>query len=576
MHRLLCNLLVGKVLSKDLLKLIRSSGFTLLRSDAQEGLSKRNNSLHSDIPQRLRSLCELIFGFEALQRVGTNYGLLRSVRISSVNFGLTGRSAFYGSKAGAGLGLLELGSPPKKQNSLSRRICDVSCDDTGIPPVCLSDADPINQSLKCTASPTIVEVLSHSIEIDLHECVDSFLRALAVSDALEPKTPMNITRIGKLDRKGFSNRIAPMSPLSLSLSLSMSQPQSQPLSLSQSLSQPQYQPLSLSQSLGPNTPIKSVDVSPITPKTDGLPSSFIESDNHSVIIEVALAVASSNNDNYSDDDDDNDNDKDDSNEEAILFETVYCGTCMNYKHVGLSPECTYILRCRVTSYGVVLDWSKSVKFQTKSGIAFTFDPYKCGSDITLKNGNLIASYNGDDTWSTLLGTHPYSSGKINWEIKIIQSSTAYFFIGVARSEVDLNTFLGGCNNGWGFIGEQALYHNRENVKGYGEAFNAGDYIGIYLDFYLGTIRFTRNGKQLGLAFDRICGEIYPAIAFYNVGQEVEILTKEFHSSCCQDNYQCSPAKINLHGKINQFILFLLLFSPIIFLFTILFTYYLSI
>jgi hypothetical protein len=56
----------------------------------------------------------------------------------------------------------------------------------------------------------------------------------------------------------------------------------------------------------------------------------------------------------------------------------------------------------------------------------------------------------------------------------------YLYLGVARSDADLNTFLGGCHNGWGFIGEQAIYHNRENLKGYGESFLAGDIIGVYL------------------------------------------------------------------------------------------------
>ena len=42
-------------------------------------------------------------------------------------------------------------------------------------------------------------------------------------------------------------------------------------------------------------------------------------------------------------------------------------------------------------------------------------------------------------------------------------STAYLFVGVATSQADLNTFLGGCSDGWGFIGEQALYHARESV-----------------------------------------------------------------------------------------------------------------
>ena len=177
--------------------------------------------------------------------------------------------------------------------------------------------------------------------------------------------------------------------------------------------------------------------------------------------------------------------------------------------------------------------------------------------MLLGEDNLSASYAGDDNWSTLLGTRPFSHGRVSWEIRVAHSSTAYVFVGVATASADLNTFLGGCANGWGFIGEQvtdssfsllsliasvssppltscphtpmlhpnpqALYHNRENVKGYGEAFTAGDCVGVHVDFDAGTLSFSRNKKPLGVAFDKICGELYPAVAFYNVGQELEIV-----------------------------------------------------
>ena len=93
----------------------------------------------------------------------------------------------------------------------------------------------------------------------------------------------------------------------------------------------------------------------------------------------------------------------------------------------------------------------------------------------------------------------------SWEIRINQSSTAYVFIGVATSAADLHTFLGGCGSGWGFIGEQALYHNREKVKIYGESFSSGDVIGVTLDLNAGTLSFSKNKKNLGVAFDKVSG-----------------------------------------------------------------------
>ena len=120
-----------------------------------------------------------------------------------------------------------------------------------------------------------------------------------------------------------------------------------------------------------------------------------------------------------------------------------------------------------------------------------------------------------------------------------QSSTAYIFVGVASSEVELNSFLGGCNNGWGFIGEQSLYHNREKVKVYGEPFGAGDVVGVTLDLNKCTLSFSRNGSPLGVAFSDIHGELYPAVAFYNMGRELEIVRESFHTTCPQEP---SPAR----------------------------------
>jgi alpha-tubulin suppressor-like RCC1 family protein len=231
--------------------------------------------------------------------------------------------------------------------------------------------------------------------------------------------------------------------------------------------------------------------------------------------------------------------------DELFFETVYCGNSLRFVQSGLSPSCSYYMKCRTIVNGVALEWSQNVEFRTESGIPFTFDALKCGPDIILSDDGLTASYAGDDCWSTLLGTQPYSSGITSWEIRITQSSTAYIFVGVASSVADLNSFLGGCSAGWGFIGEQALYHNREKVKVYGESFTAGDVIGVILDLFHGTLSFSRNGKILGIAFDKIYGELFPAVAFYNVGQELEIVVDSFNTTCPQEPIPCSPSRLNM-------------------------------
>jgi SPRY domain len=492
-YRLLWSLFSGRDPSSDLLDLVRGNSFALLRADAQEELSRRKSFTHAAISPRVRSLCELVSGLEVLQRLGCTYTLSKTVRLAN-NTGFRALDGtFFGPKTGAALGILEFGSHVRQGTSLRLK--------KDLPSVAVSVCEtPIGTSLDGnstpmpptrTAPPQLLRVQSYCLEADLQPCAASALEAMHLAvprDIPAPKAGVNSS--------GRTFRLtAPGAP-----------------ELQHAL--PEFKSFYPTPDAGPSTARRAEDIL--------------------AVIEVAIAVAPASDDNE---------------DEPPLYETVYCGSRLHFRQVGLAPSCSYLLRCRAAAGSTVTDWSVPVEFTTEPGISFTFDPLKCGPDIHLGEGNLKASYGGDDNWSTLLGSQPFSAGKAGWEIRVTHSSTAYLFVGVATSEADLNTFLGGCSNGWGFIGEQALYHSRENVKGYGEAFTAGDFIGVSLDFHLGTLSFSRNGKQLGVAFDKICGELYPAVAFYNVGQELEIIPEGFRASCAQAATHSSPARLNLHGKI---------------------------
>lgn len=489
--------------SSDLLDLVRGNSFALLRADAQEELSRRKSFTHAAISPRVRSLCELVSGLEVLQRLGCTYTLSKTVRLAN-NTGFRALDGtFYGHKTGAALGILEFGHPARQGTSFRQRK-DVSSVAASLceTPIGISlegNSTPIPPTR--TAPPQLLRVQSYCLEADLQPCASSVLEAMAMhaavhKDITAPKPGINSS--GKTFR--LSTPGAP--------------------------------------ELQPSLP----ELKSFYPTPDAGPSTARRAEDILAVIEVEIAVAPASDDNEG---------------EPPLYETVYCGSRLHFRQVGLAPSCSYLLRCRAAAGSAVTDWSVPVEFTTEPGISFTFDPLKCGPDIHLGEGNLKASYAGDDNWSALLGSQPFSAGKAGWEIRVTHSSTAYLFVGVATSEADLNTFLGGCSNGWGFIGEQALYHSRENVKGYGEAFTAGDFIGVSLDFHLGTLSFSRNGKQLGVAFDKICGELYPAVAFYNVGQELEIIPEGFRASCAQAATHSSPARLNLHGK-TELIIFVML------------------
>lgn len=269
------------------------------------------------------------------------------------------------------------------------------------------------------------------------------------------------------------------------------------------------------------------------------------------------------------------------------FEVIYRGTCMKITQAGLLPNCIYSVKYRLLysfyclkdastdansntggsatgtsmdSISGVTSWCDAVEFRTDFGnsggmmhsnsltnVSFAFDPLRCGPDILLGCDGQTASYAGDDSWSTVLGTHSFTTGIVAWNIRICQSSTAYIFVGAATSTADLHTFLGGCSQSWGFIGEQALYHNREKVKVYGDCFCAGDIVGVVLDLDAGTLSFAINGKLQGVAFEGVFGEFYPAVAFYSVGQEVEIMSEGYQATAANETglIGCTPGYNNI-------------------------------
>ena len=189
--------------------------------------------------------------------------------------------------------------------------------------------------------------------------------------------------------------------------------------------------------------------------------------------------------------------------------------------------------------------SKRTSVRTKDMIPFRLDSGKSGADINVSSEGLSASYTAVETWSTILGSSGFISGRNSWEVVIEASSTSYLFIGVAEMTANLSTFLGGDDKGWGYIGDQAIYHGRAKLRAYGERFKEKDRIGVTLDMDAGTLSFSKNGTDLGVAIEGLTGKLYPAFAFYNCGQQISLVPDKFE--CAQGGSVLSfdPAECRL-------------------------------
>jgi len=213
------------------------------------------------------------------------------------------------------------------------------------------------------------------------------------------------------------------------------------------------------------------------------------------------------------------------------FHVVYRGSRTDAIIGCLVPSRTYHVQLYVLfQSGRPRPVGGVVCYETSMSSPWGFDRSKSGPDIHTCASGMTAVYDGNESWSTILGSSPMLLGKNHWHIIIEASSTSHIFIGVALQSTDLRSFLGSDNLSWGCIGDRALYHKRTKMQVYGEKFGQGDSIKVSLDSYAGTISLSKNGTDYGVAFRGLYGQLYPAVAFYNKGQRVRLLLS---SSACQ-------------------------------------------
>jgi len=158
----------------------------------------------------------------------------------------------------------------------------------------------------------------------------------------------------------------------------------------------------------------------------------------------------------------------------------------------------------------------------------------CRPGIRVSDDHMSAAFASNEMWSTILGTTGFVSGTNRWAIRIDRSVTAYIFIGVATKDADLCNFLGSDQHGWGFIGDKALYHQRQKVSLYGDKrFIQGDTIGVTLVRRSELPKLVRAMSQVFMSvcvLDRIWIEEH--LVLLKMGSILELLSMKV----CQANF----------------------------------------
>lgn len=126
---------------------------------------------------------------------------------------------------------------------------------------------------------------------------------------------------------------------------------------------------------------------------------------------------------------------------------------------------------------------------------FHFDSTKCADSISVTSStspSIAANQRATKVWGTVLSSTCFlpKSGVHRWAVKLDKCERGHVFVGVSTSRANLKTYVGGDSNGWGLIGTQALWHNRNKLRGnYGSTFRTGAVVVVTLDTNVGTISF---------------------------------------------------------------------------------------
>lgn len=158
----------------------------------------------------------------------------------------------------------------------------------------------------------------------------------------------------------------------------------------------------------------------------------------------------------------------------------------------------------------------------------TMDRETCSPNLEIESdGITVVSKAPSHDWRTVIAEKGFSSGVHKWEVIIEKCTvTANIMIGVCEKTHALNNYIGqtSAHPGWSYYGATTgyTYHNGNSNSNYGQKMQEKDVIGVTLDMDDGTLSFSRNGEDLGIAFSsELLGRVlYPAVSLYDPGDRV--------------------------------------------------------
>merc|ERR1712054_675739 len=133
-------------------------------------------------------------------------------------------------------------------------------------------------------------------------------------------------------------------------------------------------------------------------------------------------------------------------------------------------------------------------------------------------------------WNAVRASTCFSNGVHYWEVHIDKCISKNIFVGIMTSNGSTDNYVGSDRYGWGYLANKAIWHNKGKVRSYGELFKEGDVVEARLDMDAGTLAFSRNGRDLGIAVDGLVGQVFPAFSMYNKDDQLSLVLAESMSA----------------------------------------------
>jgi len=197
-------------------------------------------------------------------------------------------------------------------------------------------------------------------------------------------------------------------------------------------------------------------------------------------------------------------------------------------------------RSGLTRYGEI---GPSLSVATQQETIFMIDPEGVGTNLQLINGNMTVVNTVNKKWNACRATTSFTSGVHHWEVHIDKCVSKNIFIGVMTVDGSLDNYVGSDKYGWGYLANKAIWHNKGKIRSYGELFREGDRISINLDMDVGTLWFSRNGRDLGSAVEGLTGTLYPAFSMYNKDDQLSLIPPDSSNSSSSSSGGSSSAEL---------------------------------